>query len=54
MPTLYIETSIVSYVAKEKLFPCTNCGMASMHRDIALAKLKAFGMGAAGAREIHG
>ena len=44
----------LKYVAKEKLFPCTNCGMAPMHRDIALAKLKALGMGAALARERHG
>src|SRR5258706_12503415 len=29
------------YVPKKRLFPCTNCGMAPMGRDIALAKLKA-------------
>jgi 5-methyltetrahydropteroyltriglutamate--homocysteine methyltransferase len=33
------------YVAKEKIIPCTNCGMAPMHRDIALGKLKALGDG---------
>jgi 5-methyltetrahydropteroyltriglutamate--homocysteine methyltransferase len=44
----------LQYVSKEKLFPCTNCGMAPMHRDIALAKLRALGAGAALAREKHG
>ena len=44
----------LKYVAKEKLFPCTNCGMAPMRRDIALAKLQALGKGAALAREKHG
>jgi 5-methyltetrahydropteroyltriglutamate--homocysteine methyltransferase len=38
------------YVAKEKVIPCTNCGMAPMHRDIALGKLKALGDGARLAR----
>src|SRR5689334_17995705 len=35
------------YVAKERILPCTNCGMAPMRRDIALAKLDALGKGAA-------
>jgi 5-methyltetrahydropteroyltriglutamate--homocysteine methyltransferase len=38
------------FVPMERLFPCTNCGMAPMHRDIALAKLSAIGEGAALAR----
>ncbi|HLH90582.1 MAG TPA: methionine synthase [Xanthobacteraceae bacterium] len=38
------------YVAKEKIIPCTNCGMAPMRRDIALGKLKALGDGARLAR----
>jgi len=38
------------YVPKQHLFPCTNCGMAPMDRDIALAKLKALAQGAALAR----
>src|SRR5262252_5514782 len=42
------------YVAKEKIVPCTNCGMAPMRRDIALAKLKALGDGAKLAREKFG
>jgi 5-methyltetrahydropteroyltriglutamate--homocysteine methyltransferase len=39
------------YVAKERIVPCTNCGMAPMHRDIAIAKLEALGKGAALARK---
>jgi 5-methyltetrahydropteroyltriglutamate--homocysteine methyltransferase len=41
----------LQYVPKHRLFPCTNCGMAPMHRDIALAKLKALAEGAALARQ---
>jgi 5-methyltetrahydropteroyltriglutamate--homocysteine methyltransferase len=44
----------LQFVAKEHLFPCTNCGMAPMHRDIALAKLAALGAGAALARQRYG
>ncbi len=29
------------YVPKEKIIPCTNCGMAPMHRDVAVKKLEA-------------
>ena len=39
-----------AFVPPERLFPCTNCGMAPMRRDIALAKLAALGQGAALAR----
>ncbi len=39
------------YVASEKIVPCTNCGMAPMRRDVAMAKLKALGDGARLARE---
>src|SRR5215204_4984019 len=35
------------YVAPEKLYPCTNCGMAPMKRDIAYGKLAALAKGAA-------
>jgi 5-methyltetrahydropteroyltriglutamate--homocysteine methyltransferase len=42
------------YVAKERILPCTNCGMAPMRRDIALAKLDALGKGAALARKRLG
>ncbi len=38
------------FVPKERIFPCTNCGMAPMRRDIAMAKLAALGAGAALAR----
>jgi 5-methyltetrahydropteroyltriglutamate--homocysteine methyltransferase len=37
----------VRFVAPEKLFPCTNCGMAPMRRDIAYGKLAALAKGAA-------
>ena len=40
----------LKYVPKSRLFPCTNCGMAPMDRDIALAKLQALAAGAALAR----
>jgi 5-methyltetrahydropteroyltriglutamate--homocysteine methyltransferase len=35
------------YVAPEKLYPCTNCGMAPMKRDVAYGKLAALAEGAA-------
>ena len=34
------------YVPRERLFPCTNCGMAPMDRGIAAAKLRALAAGA--------
>jgi 5-methyltetrahydropteroyltriglutamate--homocysteine methyltransferase len=37
----------LKYVPRNRLFPCTNCGMAPMNRDIAIAKLKALAAGAA-------
>jgi 5-methyltetrahydropteroyltriglutamate--homocysteine methyltransferase len=40
----------LQFVARERLFPCTNCGMAPMDRDIALRKLEALAKGAALAR----
>jgi len=42
------------HVPAENIFPCTNCGMAPMHRDIALAKLSALGRGAELARDKLG
>ncbi len=42
------------YVPKERLFPCTNCGLAPMRRAVAEAKLAALAQGAALARERHG
>ncbi|MFN0162310.1 MAG: methionine synthase [Burkholderiales bacterium] len=41
------------YVPAAHLIPCTNCGMAPMDREIALAKLAALTAGAALARERH-
>ena len=41
----------MKYVPKERILPCTNCGMAPMQWDIAFAKLKALGDGARIARE---
>jgi 5-methyltetrahydropteroyltriglutamate--homocysteine methyltransferase len=40
----------LKYVPKNRLIACTNCGMAPMNRELALAKLKALGAGAALAR----
>ena len=42
------------YVPRERLHPCTNCGMAPMDRGIALAKLNALGAGAVLARQRLG
>ena len=38
------------FVARERLFACTNCGLAPMRREVAEAKLAALGRGAALAR----
>ena len=37
----------MKYAPKERIFPCTNCGLAPLPRDIASAKLRALGAGAA-------
>src|SRR5712691_9850649 len=42
------------YLAKDRIIAGTNCGMAPMRRDIALAKLAALGAGAALARKRCG
>src|SRR5262249_4613701 len=42
------------HVAKENIIASTNCGMARMRRDIALAKLAALGKGAELARKKFG
>jgi 5-methyltetrahydropteroyltriglutamate--homocysteine methyltransferase len=44
----------LQFVARERLLPCTNCGLAPMDRDIALRKLEALGQGAALARARYG
>jgi len=43
----------LKFVPKSKLIACTNCGMAPMNRDIAIAKLKALAAGAALARKRY-
>jgi 5-methyltetrahydropteroyltriglutamate--homocysteine methyltransferase len=45
-----IKTAL-KYVPAKHLFPCTNCGMAPMDRDVARAKLKALVAGTALARK---
>jgi 5-methyltetrahydropteroyltriglutamate--homocysteine methyltransferase len=39
------------HVEKARLLPCTNCGMAPLSRELAIAKLRALGAGAALARQ---
>ena len=39
------------HVDAERTFPCTNCGMAPLSRDVAAGKLAALGAGAALARK---
>jgi 5-methyltetrahydropteroyltriglutamate--homocysteine methyltransferase len=43
----------LEFVPKERLYPCTNCGLAPMKREIAMAKLQALGAGAALARKRY-
>jgi 5-methyltetrahydropteroyltriglutamate--homocysteine methyltransferase len=43
----------MQHVAKERIRPCTNCGMAPMRREVAVAKLEALGAGAALARSRY-
>ncbi len=42
------------FVPRERLFPCTNCGLAPMRREVAEAKLAALAHGAQLARARHG
>ncbi len=37
----------LDHVAADKLFPCTNCGMAPLKREVARGKLRALAAGAA-------
>jgi 5-methyltetrahydropteroyltriglutamate--homocysteine methyltransferase len=41
----------LAYVPAGKLYPCTNCGMVPLSREVARAKLKALGAGAALVRQ---
>ncbi len=43
----------LQYVPKNRLIPCTNCGLAPMSREVALKKLEALAKGAALARERY-
>jgi 5-methyltetrahydropteroyltriglutamate--homocysteine methyltransferase len=43
----------LQYVPKNRLLPCTNCGLAPMSRAVAMAKLEALAQGAALARERY-
>ena len=42
------------YVPAHRLFPCTNCGMAPMDREVARRKLESLALGAALARQRFG
>ncbi len=44
----------LKFVPRQRLFPCTNCGMAPMDREVARRKLHALAAGAALARERYG
>ena len=44
----------LQFAPKHRIFPCTNCGMAPMSRDVAQGKLKALAAGAALARQRYG
>ena len=45
---------VLKFVPKDRLFACTNCGMAPMDRAIAVAKLEALAKGAELARKRYG
>ena len=45
---------VMRYVPKERIHPCTNCGMAPMDRTVAVEKLEALSAGAALARSRLG
>jgi 5-methyltetrahydropteroyltriglutamate--homocysteine methyltransferase len=42
------------FVPRDRLLPCTNCGLAPMDREVAVKKLQALAQGAALARERYG
>jgi 5-methyltetrahydropteroyltriglutamate--homocysteine methyltransferase len=45
-----ILRSALKYVRKDRLLPCTNCGMVPLARDVARGKLAALAEGAAKVR----
>jgi 5-methyltetrahydropteroyltriglutamate--homocysteine methyltransferase len=44
----------LQFVARERLLPCTNCGLAPMDREVARRKLEALAQGAELARRRYG
>jgi len=44
----------LQFVPRQRLFPCTNCGLAPMSREVAVRKLEALARGAALARQRYG
>ena len=44
----------LKYVPRERLIACTNCGLAPMSREVAMAKLEALAQGAELARQRYG
>jgi 5-methyltetrahydropteroyltriglutamate--homocysteine methyltransferase len=44
----------LQFVPRERLFPCSNCGLAPMDREVALRKLQALARGAELARRRYG
>ncbi len=44
----------LKYVPRNRIFPCTNCGLAPMSREVAVKKLEALAQGAALARQRYG
>ncbi|MFN4276201.1 MAG: methionine synthase [Ferrovibrio sp.] len=48
-----IKTAM-QYVPKERIIPCTNCGLAPLSREVAIAKVAALGEGTKLARQMFG
>jgi 5-methyltetrahydropteroyltriglutamate--homocysteine methyltransferase len=44
----------LQFVPRDRLLPCTNCGLAPMDREVAVKKLQALAQGAALARQRYG
>ena len=49
-----VVAEALKYVPKDKLILGTNCGLAPLDSEVAIAKLEALGKGAAQARARHG
>ena len=47
-PEAVAETlrAAIKHVEPERIFPCTNCGLAPLPRDVAVGKLRALAAGA--------